>query len=575
MEIVAICDKLAHAGRQVSDDSALNRLLTLVDSSEPLKLALVENSTRLLAIADKVMAIGDELPDKNVVFILSIYGILTECTPNQLVTRFIELFNGDWFAQSGSLRNVWLAVVVRVYRSGQLELAKMIGFLTKLSGDNSLFVRRLASRIWAEIIDAKSVADVSRVLNEDGPLAKEVLIQLKLQKRLDIVDLVVDQLCLLNNCSFVDGIKNRRHILMDILPVVIDAALLKTYTFSINYPAVWETVKVGSDVLLQFKVYLLCPDRPSFDNFISHIVDTIETQQTRPLCILLDACSDHIDKLDEEVELNILAQLQNRRFETAKVINVASRFCSLTRHTEQGAALIVEMMGNNDDKLKSRLILKLRDMAKNGVVLSHIQNQLHLVYSDGDDEVKDSVLELVMNSPNDGLLISFKSQITAALESEAGFIRATAIKCTSKTINSTFTPAHLATLAKLTSSDLDYTVRRAGIASVLSLFRSHPAESFGALMEQKVEQIEHDTSSILHFRRPSVSSMAALVELLAFDDDWEVKLNVVKLIELVHGMKNEGKNKRVTEMVDLLDEMTHDCDPFVAGQAKVALNGIM
>ena len=66
MEIVAICDKLAHAGRQVSDDSALNRLLTLVDSSEPLKLALVENSTRLLAIADKVMAIGDELPDKNV-----------------------------------------------------------------------------------------------------------------------------------------------------------------------------------------------------------------------------------------------------------------------------------------------------------------------------------------------------------------------------------------------------------------------------------------------------------------------------------------------------------------------------
>ena len=199
---------------------------------------------------------------------------------------------------------------------------------------------------------------------------------------------------------------------MDILPVVIDAALLKTYAFSINYPAVWETVKVGSDVLLQFKVYLLCPDRPSFDKFISHIVDTIETQQTRPLCILLDACSDHIDKLDEEVELNILAQLQNRRFETAKVINVASRFCSLTRHTEQGVALIVEMMGNNDDKLKSRLILKLRDMAKNGVDLSHIQNQLHLVYSDGDDEVKDSVLELVMNSPNDVLLISFKQGIS-------------------------------------------------------------------------------------------------------------------------------------------------------------------
>ena len=90
-----------------------------------------------------------------------------------------------------------------MYRSGQLELAKMIGFLTKLSSDNSLFVRRLASRIWAEIIDAKSVADVSRVLNENGPLAKEVLIQLKLQKRLDILDLVVDQLCLINSMIYI------------------------------------------------------------------------------------------------------------------------------------------------------------------------------------------------------------------------------------------------------------------------------------------------------------------------------------------------------------------------------------
>ena len=66
MEIVAICDKLAQHGRQVSDDSALNRLLTLVDGSETLKLAIDEHSDKLLGVADKVMAIGEELPDKNV-----------------------------------------------------------------------------------------------------------------------------------------------------------------------------------------------------------------------------------------------------------------------------------------------------------------------------------------------------------------------------------------------------------------------------------------------------------------------------------------------------------------------------
>ena len=132
------------------------------------------------------------------VFILSIYGLLSEQIDNALIVPFCELFNSEWFQSSGSLRNVWLTVVTEIYRSNRIKLGSMIDYLRTLSSDNSLFVRRLTYRIWAEIINETSIGQVSSVLNEDSKLTKEVLIQLKLANRLKTIDQVVNQLCSIN-----------------------------------------------------------------------------------------------------------------------------------------------------------------------------------------------------------------------------------------------------------------------------------------------------------------------------------------------------------------------------------------
>ena len=66
MEIIDICSKLTDPGRQVSDDAALNRLVTYVNNSKELRTGLLNGKQKLIDITQKVLAIGDELPDKNV-----------------------------------------------------------------------------------------------------------------------------------------------------------------------------------------------------------------------------------------------------------------------------------------------------------------------------------------------------------------------------------------------------------------------------------------------------------------------------------------------------------------------------
>ena len=78
----------------------------------------------------------------------------------------------------------------------------MINYLTSLSNDNSLFVRRITYRIWAEIIDVKSMGQVCSVLSENSKLTNEVLIQLKLANRMEMIDQVVVQLCKINGNVF-------------------------------------------------------------------------------------------------------------------------------------------------------------------------------------------------------------------------------------------------------------------------------------------------------------------------------------------------------------------------------------
>ena len=190
------------------------------------------------------------------------------------------------------------------------------------------------------------------------------------------------------------------------------------------------------------------------------------------------------------------------------------------------------MMSRSDDKLKARLILKLREMAKRGIKMPNIDRILHNFYSTCDEEVKDSILELVAASEDPILLKSFEATIKAALDSETGFIRATgrlfncrswlqvengwiilkALYCFTKLLNADCLKTNLTVVTRLTSSDLDYTVRRAGIKCLKRVFDTHPDIVMDILRNEIPDEIEFDTGPILKFRRPTVNSLRSLFE---------------------------------------------------------------
>ena len=123
---------------------------------------------------------------------------------------------------------------------------------------------------------------------------------------------------------------SKTEIFIKLLPIYTDAALESSANFEIDFEQVWEFVRLKTEPLLQLKVYLLCRNRPDFTHFIEYINECIETRNNRNFAIFIDACADYVSKLGPDLTLQIMAQLQNRDFTEAKVINVTSRFCSLS-----------------------------------------------------------------------------------------------------------------------------------------------------------------------------------------------------------------------------------------------------
>lgn len=123
----------------------------------------------------------------------------------------------------------------------------------------------------------------------------------------------------------------------------------------------------------------------------------------------------------------------------AKVINMVSRFCSVVPNWKQGSNIIIEMLYKTaDDKIKSRLLLKLKRMSADGrfVVDGSFSDDLKEIYSTSDNEVKDSILELIFYTNDETIISLFRQTVISALTDEGcGYLRATALRCFSKFSN--------------------------------------------------------------------------------------------------------------------------------------------
>jgi len=123
---------------------------------------------------------------------------------------------------------------------------------------------------------------------------------------------------------------------------------------------------------------------------------------------------------------------------------------------------------------------------------------------------------------------------------------------------------------------MSFSVRRMGVLAISMFLQTLSIEDvkkeellkFNPTEEGKVN---HDLSPILEFKRTEVDNFEDFIEYMIRDDDWEVRKNMVELIEEIMGTFMKQKLTNQFDWLDKkLDFLAEDHVLAVAKQAKVA-----
>jgi len=117
-----ICRHLTDADRHVTDDAALNRLITAITRSDPELLRGHLRATHTIFDSFYIaLTESGDLDMNNLSFLIEAFGIYYSIfndfeNAKKFETGFLELFRTKTFESSGMVRNAWLAVLPRIYR---------------------------------------------------------------------------------------------------------------------------------------------------------------------------------------------------------------------------------------------------------------------------------------------------------------------------------------------------------------------------------------------------------------------------------------------------------------------------
>ena len=309
-----ICRLLTEEGRHVSDDAALNRLLTLIENNSDLRSKLA-NITDLWNIFDRVITDGESIPPNNSSFLIQLFGLITtEDTINYpIVQKFIHLNQTDWFKSSGSLRNAWLIVLPTLYRlkksanqahpkSPDFTLDLVLSIVSELFTDNSIFVRRLSYRVIADLLTTED--PISIVQKLDNIVLKEVLGIFKNRNQdVNTINKVIEAIERRDKLPF----HSNFHAYQPLLLSLVDLALrTPSNEIKIQFENIWDSID-KNQIRLRILVYFLSANRKdTFHYFATTLEKFINQNEIKKLCIFLDTFSEHISRCSEEEVLSIL-----------------------------------------------------------------------------------------------------------------------------------------------------------------------------------------------------------------------------------------------------------------------------
>ena len=307
-----ICRLLTEEGRHVTDDAALNRLLTHVETNSGLRSKLTKIQD-LWNIFDRVITDGESLPPNNSSFLIQLFGLITteDTIDTSTVQKFINLNETDWFKASGSLRNAWLLVLPGIYRLKKassnhqkcdFSLELILSIVSELFTDNSIFVRRLSYRVIADLLITEDATLIVQKL--DNIVLKEVLVIFKNRNQeVNTINKLIEAIELRDKLPFHSNFMAYQPLLLSL----VDLALrTPSNEIKIQFENIWDSID-KNQIRLRILVYFLAPARrDTFHYFATTLEKFINQNDIKKICIMLDTFSEQISRCSEDEILSIL-----------------------------------------------------------------------------------------------------------------------------------------------------------------------------------------------------------------------------------------------------------------------------
>ena len=307
-----ICRLLTEEGRHVTDDAALNRLLTHVETNSGLRSKLTKIQD-LWNIFDRVITDGESLPPNNSSFLIQLFGLITteDTIDTSTVQKFINLNETDWFKASGSLRNAWLLVLPGIYRLKKassnhqkcdFSLELILSIVSELFTDNSIFVRRLSYRVIADLLITEDATLIVQKL--DNIVLKEVLVIFKNRNQeVNTINKLIEGIELRDKLPFHSNFMAYQPLLLSLVDLALQTP---SNEIKIQFENIWDSID-KNQIRLRILVYFLAPARrDTFHYFATTLEKFINQNDIKKICIMLDTFSEQISRCSEDEILSIL-----------------------------------------------------------------------------------------------------------------------------------------------------------------------------------------------------------------------------------------------------------------------------
>jgi len=419
--------------------------------------------------------------------------------------------------------------------------------MSTLATDSSVFVRRQLHAVTIEILqllnDENFDVLFKKVVLPNEQYLYSLMLKIKTTGDFALFDKIF------RKCITADGEGDISKIISNskyarILPLFVDFVFRtnkKSIVLTLDFFDVcFKNLDHGKNSNLFLQLYLLNIASVDFAFFIENLK---KSENMKNSSIILDAFVSQLDRLssvDTEMLIDFIKQ-NFRKFKTSKEQNMVVTLLQKCKTKSSFDTLFLCLADNDCSKVRFRTITAINHLIS-ATILPDTQQieQIYNAYFGADWEVKDSVLDFIFHTCttiNPEALAKFCSILDKSLTDEMGLVRANAIRVKTelflkKKLDDYNWETFLQYIVNFVSADLDFNVRRGGVPCLQRII-FEPFDQFDEYFKNNsiFDGLDYDEiKPVLNYERRKVDKLGDLFTYLSCDDDWEVKINVIKLI---------------------------------------------